>query len=72
MPDIEVNREGFTEFQRRQGIESERELARRMGMNVSTVSRALSGKSAPGRQFIAAALRLFGSGWFNALFTVVD
>jgi transcriptional regulator with XRE-family HTH domain len=72
MPDITVNRDGFDRMVRQLGIESDRELARRMSMDVSTVSRVRSGKAAPGRRFIAAALKLFGTGWFNALFQVVD
>jgi transcriptional regulator with XRE-family HTH domain len=72
VPDIAVNRDGFYQFQRRLGIETERDLAKRMGMDAATVSRALSGKARPGRRFIAASLRLFGEGWFNALFKVID
>jgi hypothetical protein len=72
VPDIVVNLDGFTKWRRRLGIDTDRELARRMGMNVATVSRALSGKAAPGRRFIAAALKLFGVAWFSELFNVVD
>jgi hypothetical protein len=72
VPDIEVNRAGFLRLGHRIGIESERDLARRMGMNHATVSRALSGQAAPGRRFIAASLKLFGHGWFGELFTVID
>jgi len=70
--DIIVRTDGFDRMGRQLGIESNRDLARRMHMDVSTVTRVLSGDAKPGRRFIAHALRLYGTGWFNALFQVVD
>ena len=70
--DIIVRTDGFDRMGQRIGIKSNRDLAERMRMNVSTVTRVLSGEAKPGRRFIAHALRLYGDGWFNALFQVVD
>lgn len=47
-------------------------LARKMKINPATVSRVLSGKSAPGTSFIAGAMLAFGSAWICELFTVVE
>lgn len=53
-------------------LDTKRDLARRMNVNESTVSRVLLGHTAPGEQFIAALLKAFPHLDFYDLFEVVD
>jgi hypothetical protein len=54
-----------------QGLRTRYALAKRLGVNRSTVGRVLDGDRAPGQQFIAATIRELGVG-FDAVFEVVD
>jgi transcriptional regulator with XRE-family HTH domain len=72
MPDIALNQEGLKALRRKQGIYSDQDLAKRLGVDIATVSRVMAGKAAPGRKFIACALRYFGVAQFTELFTVTD
>jgi transcriptional regulator with XRE-family HTH domain len=54
-----------------QGLRSRYALAKRLGVNRSTVSRVLDGDRAPGQQFIAATMHELGVP-FDAAFEIVD
>jgi transcriptional regulator with XRE-family HTH domain len=54
-----------------QGLRSRYALAKRLGVNRSTVGRVLDGDRAPGQQFIAATIHELEVP-FDAVFEVVD
>lgn len=59
-------------YMRLSGIESRAELARRMGMATSSVTRVLAGQSRPGQAFLSGLMRAFPDLDFEDLFEVVD
>jgi transcriptional regulator with XRE-family HTH domain len=54
-----------------QGLRTRYALAKRLGVNPSTVGRVLDGDRAPGEQFIAATVHELGVS-FDAVFEVVE
>lgn len=59
-------------YMRISGIGSRAELARRMGMATSSVTRVLAGQYRPGEAFISGLMRAFPDLDFEDLFEVVD
>jgi len=53
------------------GIDLDHQLATRINVDATTVSRVLTGKSAPGPRFIAGCIEAFGADCFSDLFVVV-
>ncbi len=68
---LELNKQGLAKIRRLAGIEHDHQLATRIKVDATTVSRVLTGKSAPGPKFIAGCIEAFGSDCFNDLFVVV-
>lgn len=64
--------EGVRKIARLARIESDRAFAERIGIDPGQFSRVLTGKSAPGPQFIAGAIEAFGRDCFDDLFRVVE
>jgi transcriptional regulator with XRE-family HTH domain len=48
------------------------ELAQRIGVSESTVSRVVSGKAEPGKKFLEGVLKNLGPDWFLAIIKVTD
>ena len=72
MPSLKIDQDGLARLRKQLGSPTNDALARKMKVDSATVSRVLSGKSAPGTRFIAGALLAFGTAWFSDLFQVVD
>lgn len=68
---LEINRPGLAKIRRLAGIEHDRQFATRIHVDATTVSRVLTGKSAPGPKFIAGCVEAFGADCFTDLFVVV-
>lgn len=68
---IEVIPEEFIVLAKLAGFGSDYELARRMGVDRATLSRALAGEFQPGPGFIAGALRALEPADFHKMFRVV-
>jgi len=71
MRTLTINRAGFAELREQFGVGNDKDLATRMEIDPGTVSRVLSGKSAPGPLFIAAVLLTFPVK-FERVFDVID
>lgn len=56
---LALNRTKLDELRRASGIRSEAELARRLGVDASTLYRVSSGKTAPSNEFIAGLKAAF-------------
>ncbi|MCL4368006.1 MAG: helix-turn-helix transcriptional regulator [Actinobacteria bacterium] len=59
-------------YMRLSGINTKAELARRMGMATSSVTRVLAGQYRPGETFISRLMSAFPDLEFEDLFEVVD
>lgn len=68
---LEVNRPGLAKIRRLAGIERDHQFASRIHVDATTVSRVLTGKSAPGPKFIAGCIEAFGADCFTDLFVVI-
>lgn len=62
----------FRKFSSLKGLTTDDAVAKAMGIDPGTLSRVLTGKSAPGERFIAGALTAFSEVDFEDLFEVVD
>lgn len=51
--------EKLAAYRKAEGITSDAELARRMGVNPATVSRVLAGRNGPSTRFVAGLQRAF-------------
>lgn len=71
MATLALDNERFDELRKEQGVETVTTLATRLGLDKGTVSRALSGTSAPGPKFISSVLLSFPVK-FEDVFTIVD
>lgn len=70
---IELRTDKLTDLRRVAGLESDAELARRMGVNQSSLTRVLAGNSKPGVRFVAGMLDVFGGEhWFERLFVIAQ
>lgn len=68
---LQLNKQGLAKIRRLAGIEHDHQLATRIKVDATTVSRVLTGKSAPGPRFIAGCVEAFGADCFTDLFNVV-
>ena len=59
-------------YMRLSGITTRAELARRMGMATSSVTRVLAGQSRPGETFVSRLISAFPDLEFDDLFEVID
>ena len=71
MATLELNQAGLAKIRRLSGLKLDHELAARIKVDPTTVSRVLTGKSAPGPRFIAGCIEAFGADCFTDLFRVV-
>ncbi|UVO12847.1 helix-turn-helix transcriptional regulator [Mycobacterium sp. SVM_VP21] len=70
-PTLTPNAKGFSRLAVHTGIDDNyAALAKRIGVNTSTVSRIMRGQHEPSGRFIAAVLAEFGTSWFHELFDV--
>lgn len=68
---LALKTEALDKMRRLAGINTDVELARRIGVDPGNLSRVLSGKAAPGPKTIAGLMQTFGTEWFPDLFEVV-
>ena len=68
---LALNPQGLAKIRRLTGTSKDREFAERIHVDPGTVSRVLTGKSAPGPKFIAGCVEAFGGDCFTDLFDVV-
>lgn len=71
MATLTIDSNRFAELRADQGLDTVKGLALALGVDKGTVSRVLSGKSAPGPTFISSVLTTFPIK-FEDVFTVVD
>lgn len=67
-----LNLEALEHRRRGAALATDSQLARFIGVDPATVSRVISGRSAPGTKFIAGMVRAFGTEAFGDLFTIRD
>lgn len=67
---LQLNRAGLGKVRRLTGITYDHQLAERIRVDAATVSRVLTGKSAPGPRFIAGCIEAFGADCFTDLFVI--
>ena len=65
-----LNQNGLAKVLRLAKVDSDRQLSELIGVDVATVCRVRTGKSAPGAKFIAGLMDAFGTEWFADLFDV--
>jgi transcriptional regulator with XRE-family HTH domain len=68
---LEINPTGLAKIRRLAGIKLDHQFAALIKVDPGTVSRVLTGKSAPGPRFIAGCVEAFGADCFTDLFVVV-
>lgn len=68
---IGLNKPGLAKIKRLSGIQHDIDFAMRIKVDAATVSRVVTGKSAPGPRFIAGCIEAFGADCFTDLFVVV-
>lgn len=69
---IEVRTDKLTDLRQLLGLDSDADLARRMGIHQSSLIRVVTGDSKPGIPFVAGLLSVFGGAhWFERLFVVI-
>ena len=69
-PRVTLNRENFDRLRRANGIGSDAEMARILGVSPVTLWRVAEGKNIPSNQFIARVLTTFPHTQFGTLFNV--
>ncbi|MFJ1510919.1 helix-turn-helix domain-containing protein [Cellulosimicrobium funkei] len=69
---LRLRKTKLASYRRLAGIDTDQELARRIDMDPSSVSRILKGNQAPGPRFIAGLVVIFGVDLFPDLFEVVE
>jgi transcriptional regulator with XRE-family HTH domain len=72
MASLSISQQGLIRLRKKTGLDSDQQLAQRIGIDPATLSRVLNGKSEPGQKFLAGVLQAFGHRWFTELFQVVD
>lgn len=70
MARLVLNLTALDHYREQAGIATDQDLATRIGVAPSQVSRVLSGASAPGERFIAGLLDVFGKASFADLFDI--
>lgn len=68
---LRLNPVGLAKIRRLTSTNLDREFAEKIHVDPGTVSRVLTGKSAPGPRFIAGCIEAFGGDCFTDLFDVV-
>lgn len=69
---LELRTDKLAELRAVAELQSDAELARRMGISQSSLHRVVTGASRPGVRFIAGLLAVFGGErWFERLFVIV-
>lgn len=68
---LALNKPGVAKIRRLAGLGLDHEFASAIHVDATTVSRVLTGKSAPGPRFIAGCVEAFGADCFTDLFVVV-
>ncbi|WP_276113054.1 helix-turn-helix transcriptional regulator [Gordonia sp. N1V] len=68
---LRLNQPGLSKIRRLTGLDKDYAFAERIRVDSGTVSRVLTGKSAPGPRFIAGCIEAFGSDCFTDLFDVI-
>ena len=69
---VDLKTDKLSDLRRVAGVESDAELARRMGVSQSSLMRVLRGDSKPGVKFLAGLCAVFGGEqWFEKLFIIV-
>lgn len=68
---IALNKPGLAKIKRLSGIKHDAQLAERINVDAGTVSRVVTGRSAPGPRFIAGCIEAFGADCFTDLFIVI-
>lgn len=72
VPTLRIDLEFLEILKRRAGIRSNHELARLIGIDPSTFSRIVNGKTSPGLSTVVAMVNQFGTGIFPFLFIVEE
>lgn len=67
---LTLNLEALEHRRRGAALSTDSQLARFIGVDPATVSRVISGRSAPGTKFIAGMVRAFGIDAFGDLFII--
>jgi len=71
MATLVLRNDKFNAYRRLAGLETDASLARRLGMDPTTVYRVLNGKTTMSARFIAGIVDTFGADLFADLFEVV-
>lgn len=71
MATLVLRSDKFNAYRRLAGLDTDASLARRIGVDATTVYRVLSGKTAMSAKFIAGIVDTFGADLFADLFEVV-
>lgn len=69
-PVLVLNRQKLDELRRASGIPTEAEMARRLGVDASTLYRISSGKTMPSNEFMAGLKAAFPLSSLDDLFTL--
>ena len=67
---VALNHAGLAKIRKLAGLHTNKELAERIDVDTSTVSRVLAGKTSPGPTFIAGCVAAFGAECFEDCFIV--
>jgi transcriptional regulator with XRE-family HTH domain len=68
---LALKQDGLAKVRKLAKINTDADLAHRIGIDPGNLSRVLAGKAAPGPKFIAGLMDAFGTEWFTDLFEVV-
>lgn len=71
MATLVLRGDNLNKYRRLAGLETDASLARRIGVDPTTVYRVLNGRTAPSARFIAGIVDAFGADLFPDLFEVV-
>jgi transcriptional regulator with XRE-family HTH domain len=72
LAEIKVRKDKLAELRAVAELDSDAELARKMGVNQSSLTRVIHGNAQPGNKFIAGLLQAFGGEqWFERLFILI-
>lgn len=69
---LKLRTDQLQKFRRLREINSDAELARRMGVDASTVSRVIQGRQAPGPKFMGALVLCFPGIGLDDLFEAIE
>ncbi|GAA5229212.1 helix-turn-helix domain-containing protein [Arthrobacter cryoconiti] len=72
MAQLELRKDKLRQYRKLTKLDTDQQFATAIGVNAATVSRVLSGTSAPGARFIAGLVDVFGVELFGDLFNVLD